>query len=272
MSEFARSLPIKRPHRVRMVCDGSISRRSHWPVPMHQLDLVYPGTRVKTARAVLAEMTAVFDRLNVVHCIADGTLLGFVREGSFINGDNDIDIRFDRKCLTDKLIATFQQAGFALTHRYWTNGQPTNMSLHKDGIALDMLGVDILPEHCIYHLTKYPRCMLTYRVPFSGVTRRDFDGLTLSVPEHPERDLVACYGPDWHQPTAHWHHHFSHQALFQCTGRLRDLLSCAFNLEEGQRCLNGGDYRTRPWTVPELARVARAMASVRPVTAKTRPL
>lgn len=258
--------PIKRPRRVRLVIDNDVRRESYWPARGEDLGLVYPGTTPDTARAVLAEMTAVFDSLDVRHFIADGTLLGFIREGGFINGDNDIDVRFDWTTCYDTLISAFEAAGFTLTYRSWTKDRSTNLAVHKNGIMLDMLGTEFGDGFNMFHLTKYARCYLSYRTPYSGVERRDFDGLSLWVPKDPERELAACYGPNWRKPVEEWRSLFSHQGLYQCTGRIRELIVCAVNIEETQRCLNGKNSRTRPHSLREMAGIARSLVSMRRLT------
>ena len=255
---------IRRPHRVEFVLDATTRCENEFPIPYRSLKLTHPCDAPDVARGVLAELTEVLERLKIRHFICDGTLLGFVREGGFIQGDNDIDLRLERHAINDDLLDAIRAAGFSLLRRDWINGKQVNVALRKQGIAIDLMGTDFQPGQTVFHIGHYPRGILSYRQPFHGVEKRDFDGLSLWLPQNPEIELAANYGPDWRTPARHWHSHFSLQGLYRCTGSFKALVLCAFNLQECQRCLNGGNPKVRPWSLAELAGVASSLAGIKP--------
>lgn len=256
--------PIKRPHRPRLVLNARV-RCTGWNRPPDKRpDWINPSDTPDAARAVLAEVTEMFDRLSIRHHISDGTLLGLIREGGFIAGDNDVDIRIDRAAVNDGLVQTFEDQGFSLLYRDWVDGAEVTLAFYKGGTVVDLLPTDFGNGHSLFHIPRHRKYYLTYRLPFDGVERRDFDGVSVWIPQNPERELEACYGPRWREPVAQWEHFFSHQALIRCTGPFRHLFLCAFNFVECQRCLNGGDKDKRPWSVREFASAMRYVAGMRP--------
>lgn len=264
MATHSTSQLIKRPHKAQLVLTSKVFTERRQPRSEVELGLLEPAQDTGAALAVLGEATDVLDRLKVLHFICDGTLLGAIRDDGFIRGDNDVDLRVDRVAMGDDLVQALRDAGFSELRSSRINGHLANLTVHKDRIVLDLYGTDFSNSNATFHVAQYPRCYVSYKVPFDGAELRRWQGQQVWMPKHPEAELVACYGPRWQLPIPKWDHVFSHQGVYRCTGRFRELVFCAFNLEECQRSLNGGDHAADGWSARELAGAARGLIGMRP--------
>ena len=94
-----------------------------------------PCDVIETADKVLDEFVAVAESLRIKYFLYLGTCLGFIRDGGYIKGDNDIDVAVI--CNSQELEKLFEVLtrghGFKLGER-----RGANCHFHKDGILLDV--------------------------------------------------------------------------------------------------------------------------------------
>ena len=153
----------------------------------------------KIAEKLLVSFKDVMDRNNIKFILAYGTLLGAVREGDFIDHDEDIDVIIldeDRYRFLD-LLFEFRKSGLEVG-RY----EPDLLSLVKDGEYIDVymfkkgrfglrtMGKVVVKEEFLIDTIKY-----------------DFKGLAFDIPKNYIKYLVYHYGKDWKIPKKGDHAH-----------------------------------------------------------------
>lgn len=92
------------------------------------------------ADKVLNDFLAVATKFNIRACLAYGLCLGFVRDGGYIEGDNDLDVVVVTETggVQPSLVDAFEDDGFVFKTGY---APPSNnIHLVKDGILLDAFG------------------------------------------------------------------------------------------------------------------------------------
>lgn len=140
--------------------------------------------------------------------LADGTLLGFVRENDFIGGDPDIDIGMFAEDYDNSVIDCALRAGFVLLSQAGTIDDGLRLQFHNGKVPIDLN---------LYYATPQGRHTCVYqrhnRVRYSHVDFKlepaVFHGMSIMIPSNPEEMLRAQYGPSWRKPTTCWSYAFS---------------------------------------------------------------
>ena len=136
-----------------------------------------PQTIPKVADMILDEYFEVMGELDIRGCLAYGLCLGFVRDGGYIKGDNDLDVvvLLDDKATRDKLHVALSTRGYLMGGQF---PPPDNNSHYvRDNILLDIF---IRKPEGLYK-------------EFGSVT---YKGKEYPVPHPVEDYLAACY-KDW---------------------------------------------------------------------------
>ena len=134
-----------------------------------------------------------------------GTLLGLVREGDFIQGDDDFDCGYishkqsanEVKQETMQLVVDLVLAGF--TCSFNRNGRLFRLRLKDDkpDVHLDVRPVWYEDEHFWAH--KQARLPLNLS-DFNPVRTEKIRGVDVDIPHHSESFLAAYYGEGWKVP------------------------------------------------------------------------
>lgn len=134
-----------------------------------------------------------------------GTLLGLVREGDFIKGDDDFDAGYislktdsaSVKAETMDLVVSLVLAGFNCSFN--RNGRLFRLRLidDKPDVHLDVRPVWYEEGHVWAH--KQARLPLSID-DFLPVETRELRGVAVDIPRHAEAFLESYYGPGWKQP------------------------------------------------------------------------
>lgn len=134
-----------------------------------------------------------------------GTLLGHVREGDFIPGDDDFDAGYlshkttaaEVKQETMQLVVDLVLAGF--TCSFNRNGRLFRLRLKDDkpDVHLDVRPVWYEDGHIWAHKQARLPLQLT---DFEPVRTEKLRGVDVDIPQHPERFLAAYYGEGWKVP------------------------------------------------------------------------
>ncbi len=170
-------------------------------------------------RAALEEVGAVLDRAGLAWWIQDGTLLGAVRSGGPIPGDNDIDIGIHAADFHPSLVDDLAAAGFTLRRsRGLTGTGPLKVAVAWAGVPIDIFGMYARGDEWHY-VVKLRGIEIENRFRPFAVGRIEFLGLEVPCPDPAEGFLVAEYGPDWRVPKADWHYAFSPHNLRLTGGR-----------------------------------------------------
>ena len=147
-----------------------------------------PKSIPEIADGVLDEFFAVVDKLNIRACLAYGSCLGFVRDGGYIDGDNDHDVVVILQTdeLRTKLSESLTEHGFVIGQKY----PPPLNNTHfvKNGVLLDI----------------YFRADGEYYKKFGYV---EYKGKKYPVPHPVEEYLSKCY-TNWKVPSDEMGHYF----------------------------------------------------------------
>ena len=151
------------------------------------------------AEALLKEARHILDRLGLVFFLRHGTCLGAVRDGAFIEWDDDLDIGsvIGLHGLTEDLVRNaadvFREHGFDTKVR--ENELNLSVDLEKLGTEMDWTCYRIIDDS-IY---QWP----VVQIPVSlhrDLKEIDFLGEKFLVPNPPQEYLGLKYGPEWMIP------------------------------------------------------------------------
>lgn len=135
--------------------------------------IVNPSTISDVADRILDEFFQIVEQLEIKACLAFGLCLGFVRDGGYIEGDNDLDIVVitEHEILAEHL----KENGF---NEGWSYPLPANNThFYKDEVLLDI------------HFRQSEGF-------YSSFDNIEHNGKTYPVPHPFEEYLSACY-TDW---------------------------------------------------------------------------
>lgn len=168
---------------------------------------------IGAARSVLRVACAALDRhFAGRYFLIDGTLLGHVRDGGFILGDNDIDLGMRIEDFDEGLIDDMAQAGLPLLRR---EGEPERglvLQFLCDGIRLDLSMFYRDDDDLVtFHHIRGRR--LAARVPDFATAPARFEGVDVAIPTPPERYLIAAYGHKWRRPVRVWDYRYAMKNL-----------------------------------------------------------
>ena len=151
------------------------------------------------ALPILKEVTDEYEKRGITWFLIFGSLLGAVRDGGPIPGDDDIDI-----CVLQKDRAKIKEANTYLrTLGYWIPEKEDGM-VERDEVYIKD-GQKI--EACVFHnegdYYRYDPCQPNIRYEkkyFEVLTKVDFGGIVSYIPVHNIELLELMYGPKWKIP------------------------------------------------------------------------
>lgn len=137
-----------------------------------------------SADRALFEFADAAEELGVVWFLALGTCLGMVRDGGYIEGDNDIDLGVvaDRETLS-RFFDALMARGFSPGNTHLNPGGERNQHFKKGGVLIDVFYT--------FRRDTEPFLLFFDRVAYGG---REFN-----VP-HPVEEYLASEFGDWRTP------------------------------------------------------------------------
>lgn len=127
-----------------------------------------------------------------------GTLLGIVREGSCIDGDDDVDIVVNEKYLNDvrKLV---ENEGFPKTSiRKIVNSNIIVKTGSTNNLAsVDFYMAQVNEQGDFYDKWEQVKWTKCYGDDMSGFVEKEWMGEIIYIPKNYETKLAGRYGPDW---------------------------------------------------------------------------
>lgn len=161
------------------------------------------------AKATFLDIKRILDKAFVKFWLVDGTILGAVREGKFIDGDLDIDLRVLASDWDHGVMeGVFKAAGFVYhrsVNKALCGDLPVGSVVIKRGIKTDIcLGYIYPPTKRIVVLASSP--LSNVSVLPASLFRKDEDyfveflGRRVRVPNPPEKYLNTRYGKGWKVP------------------------------------------------------------------------
>ena len=147
----------------------------------------------------LIDIKRILDQLGAVFFIASGTCLGAVRDGQFIEWDDEMDMGsviglngLDEKTI-DRGIAAFEDNGYYVH----VDRSSRHIGVHvvKSSIRADWTCHRIVGDSVF----QYPGVRTPLEL-FTQLKEIDFIGEKFLVPNPPEKYLETKYGPNWATP------------------------------------------------------------------------
>lgn len=134
----------------------------------------------------------------------DGTLLGLIRNGGVIAGDNDVDIAMRIEDYDPEILELLVDAGFVVLERKGSVKKGLMLKLGYGKIPVDIyFYYKVAAERWVYSLRKLGKT-LCWRRPDFDLSVRRFGDFEIAIPNPPEEFLVAGYGPSWRRPSRRW--------------------------------------------------------------------
>jgi hypothetical protein len=158
-----------------------------------------PPMDMAIAAKLLLEVKEVMNRSGVQFFLRQGTCLGAIRDGAFIQWDDDLDLGvilgvngFTEQSV-EPLLAVFRESGYYVQS---TSSKSTiYATLLKNMMRVDILFHRVIDEQ-IYH---WPGIWFPVTL-FKQLKEINFIGETFLVPNPPEEYLRIKYGPNWQTP------------------------------------------------------------------------
>ena len=145
--------------------------------------------------------------------IADGTLLGYYRDGSIIEHDTDTDVSMFQKDWNDKYFKVLSRLGFKIVYVFRDeNDEITEITLHKDGIKTDIFLFETPePYHVIHTAYKrepgkegYHKIQFNYDLRLTTLTERYYRGHVVKTPLYISEYIMHQYGVQWYLRDTTW--------------------------------------------------------------------
>ena len=153
----------------------------------------------------LKEVKEVLDKAEITFWVDWGTLLGFYREGDFIEFDPDIDIGIKRED-QGKVMSVIQKlATIGNTVVRVDTGENKTHYLAGYKIMREDTWIDIaFYWHCgnewVIPISEWTKVMVFKEEFFDNLKDMEIKGLKFKVPEKTEEYIEAHYGKDWRIP------------------------------------------------------------------------
>lgn len=140
--------------------------------------------------------------------LSDGTLLGFVRENDFIDGDGDIDIAMFAEDYDPSVIDSVARAGFVLTMQSGCEEDGLSLKFHDGQSRIDLILIYTTASghHCYVYQR---RNRVRYSFPEFELEPAVFQGMPIMCPANAENILEIQYGANWRTPSTYWSYAFS---------------------------------------------------------------
>ena len=170
----------------------------------------------ENAKLLLNDVTNVLEKCGLRYFLADGTLLGAIREGDFIEHDQDVDLGVfaeEWKELTVGTVVTeMLNKGIATAHMFGELDKYFEMALRRDGVKCDLFFYRREGDKRIFHAFKnggrtLPDDVITYEYPaalIENVHTLMFQRRAYLAPADPVKVVEIKYGPEWRTPVKNW--------------------------------------------------------------------
>jgi phosphorylcholine metabolism protein LicD len=148
----------------------------------------------------LCEVKRVLDMEGVEFWIDFGTLLGFYRQGDFLETDPDIDIGIKRE-EQDKVIELMKELGkiYKIQTRV-ENGYLAGYKIMCEDIWIDIAFYFKCGDKRIWTISQWEQVMVFDEKYFDNLQDLEVKGVIFKIPNHIEELMVLKYGKDWKRP------------------------------------------------------------------------
>lgn len=156
----------------------------------------------------LVEIHNVFNKHGIRHWLSHGTCLGVIRDGNFIEWDDDADIGLDfsdRKKI-EPALRELQRRGFYIPPCDPSKPVATENAPYYDMVAIrDGEKVEgwFFEKKGDFYIYDQPRCGNDLKHPaeyYETLDSYDFKGVQFNIPQNISDWLVMMYGDNWYIP------------------------------------------------------------------------
>jgi hypothetical protein len=158
------------------------------------------------ARKNFLEINEILNRCKIKFYLAEGTLLGAIRNRSFVPWDRDLDFFVMAADWKSLMRHKFKENGFKYKDAKCPElyqDKSSGCRMRKRGIDMDIsLNYYYPPEDCYLTLSHRPHSCNTYRPArfFQGNHFIDFFGVKVRILHPPEEYLQILFGKEWKIP------------------------------------------------------------------------
>lgn len=182
----------------------------------HMIDKKKNKGLQKKGYEYLGKIDEILSRNGIKYFLTYGSLLGIVREGKFMDYDNDIDLGIiaNEKFSWEKLEKSMQEIGMVKKHQFLLNNKITEQTYIASSLSVDFFLYENKNDKSIsyvyYHKKgeEYKKNQFSVAVNItsliSNVKRLSVQEIVTSVPENAELFLQEIYGEDWRIPIKGW--------------------------------------------------------------------
>lgn len=173
------------------------------------------GKMKKNNVNVANEVFDIMSSTSIKYHIGFGTLLGFVREGYFIQHDLDIDFCIYDYNDVETLASIFKKQGFSFLHCCVYEQKIVEFTVKKMGISIDFFVME--SSECIAKAytflreygVQYPaeEYITAYSISISlpnGLEQCEVGGVKVVIPCNSKIMLRELYGENWSTPNPNW--------------------------------------------------------------------
>lgn len=166
---------------------------------LQQIERSVPPMNIENARLLLEEAKQIFDSLEIVFFLRQGTCLGAVRDHALIPWDDDLDLgsiiglHGFGEVHIEPAVAAFRAKGCYV--EVIPDGLYTSVKIMKYRIRIDWQCYRVV-KGTIAH---YPGVPFPVTL-FHQLEQVDLYGKSYAVPSPPDQYLIYKYGPDWVTP------------------------------------------------------------------------
>lgn len=151
----------------------------------------------------LLEVKEILDKGGIEFWIDFGTLLGFYRQGDFLETDPDIDLGVKRKN-QDKVIAVAPELanlGKLITRVDIGNGHYlAGYKLCRDGFWIDIAFFFKHEDKYILPISEWDKVMVFENKYYDNLVDLEVKGMKFKMPKDIEDYMILHYGKEWRRP------------------------------------------------------------------------
>lgn len=148
---------------------------------------------------IMKKGCSLLDKLGVKYTLADGTLLGVIRDNKLISHDTDIDVAVLHPVDAVKIERTFKKNGFKVGRKAAFKGQVQQLVFYsKSQCLFDIIFYTQIGDE-VYNFCEKDFYFQHHAHHYQNLALHEFEGHSFYIPHDVENWLRATYG-DWEIP------------------------------------------------------------------------
>lgn len=148
---------------------------------------------------VMQKGCELLDKLGIKYCLADGTLLGVIRDNKLISHDTDIDICILHPVNTKKIIKAFLKNGFKVGRHARALGKTQQLAFYSENnVIFDILFYTKI-NNTVYNFCEKDFYFQHHFHHYKDFIPYEFNNYTYYIPSDTDKWLETTYG-NWKTP------------------------------------------------------------------------